>query len=185
MTLTREQIEAWRYRAAAAVHENRAGSWSLTDRELVALCDMALSRAAEPPTGTERSFWVVERWEDSRSIGYWDGGSSRHFVTDIDKAIQFCRKQDAFWTTRGWHWKDTKICEHMYVAASPPAREDRDAVLEEFAKTLDARVEWLFSEAHNGGNWEHLKARADEAAYIAKKARALKSEAATPAAETE
>lgn len=66
-----------------------------------------------------RSFWVVERFENGRSVGYWDGGSSRHFVTDIDKAIQFCRKMDAYFVVRLWHWKDIEICEHIYLAPEP------------------------------------------------------------------
>ena len=61
------------------------------------------------------SFWVVERFEDGRSAGYWDGGSSRSFTADIDRAVQFHRQRDAFWATRSWHWQDTKIIEHMMI----------------------------------------------------------------------
>ena len=63
------------------------------------------------------SFWVVERFEHGKSAGYWDGGSSRSFVPEIDKAVQFVRKQDAFWATKGWHWNDTKITEHIMIGA--------------------------------------------------------------------
>lgn len=63
------------------------------------------------------SFWVVERFENGRSAGYWDGASSRSFQPDIDQAIHFCRQQDAFWATRGWHWNDVRITEHLYLAA--------------------------------------------------------------------
>lgn len=35
------------------------------------------------------------------------------------------------------------------------------------------RGEWLRKEAHSGGNWEHLKARMDECAYVLQKLRAL------------
>ena len=63
------------------------------------------------------SFWVVERFEHGKSAGYWDGGSSRSFVPEIDKAVQFVRKQDAFWAAKGWHWNDTKITEHIMIGA--------------------------------------------------------------------
>lgn len=64
------------------------------------------------------SFWVVERFKDGRSDGYWTGGSSRDFTTDINKAVQFRRHDDAFWVTRGWHWDDTKISEHIMIDAA-------------------------------------------------------------------
>lgn len=86
------------------------------------------------------------------------------------------------WKGTRWTWENIepssrarwlRLADAAIRALSPqPARDD---VLEDFAKTLDARVEWLFDEAHKGGNWEHLKTRADEAAYCAKKARAFKS----------
>lgn len=71
---------------------------------------------------TERTFWVVEQFQGGQSAGYWDGGSSRSFVIDIDKAIQFCRRQDAMWVIVGWHWKDVKITEHIMlpIEAAPP-----------------------------------------------------------------
>ena len=63
-------------------------------------------------------FWVIERFENGQSKGYWDGGSSRCFNTNIEKAVQFRRHQDAFWATKGWHWTDTKITEHGFIAAN-------------------------------------------------------------------
>lgn len=43
------------------------------------------------------------------------------------------------------------------------------------ARTLiAARVAWLMKEAHAGGNWEYLKNKADEAAYMGEKIAALK-----------
>lgn len=36
------------------------------------------------------------------------------------------------------------------------------------------RVEWLWKEAHAGGNWEYLKNKAEEAAYMGEKIAALK-----------
>ena len=74
-----------------------------------------------PETPDRRSFHVVERFEDGRSVGYWDGGNSRSFVSDINKAVQFCRKEDAFWVTRGWHWSGTKITEHVMLGSSEKA----------------------------------------------------------------
>lgn len=61
------------------------------------------------------TFWVVERFEDDRSAGYWDGGNSRSFVADIDNAIQFCRRQDAMWVIVGWHWRDVQTTEHIML----------------------------------------------------------------------
>lgn len=82
-----------------------------------------------------RTFWVVEQFKDGRSSGYWDGGNSRQFTNDIDKAIQFCRHADALWATRGWHWGDTKITEHIIlanpatIAAGQEATNAKDAAL--------------------------------------------------------
>lgn len=43
------------------------------------------------------------------------------------------------------------------------------------ARTLIAeRVAWLMKEAHAGGNWEYLKNKADEAAYMGEKIAAFK-----------
>lgn len=64
-----------------------------------------------------RAFWVIEQFIDGKSRGYWDGGNSRSFQPDINRAVQFFRKQDAFWATRGWHWDDVQITEHMILAA--------------------------------------------------------------------
>ena len=71
------------------------------------------------------TFWVIERFENGKSAGYWDGGSSRSFIADIEKAIHFCRRQDAFWATRGWHWGDTQITEHLYLATPGPHTENQ------------------------------------------------------------
>lgn len=62
-----------------------------------------------------RTFWVVEQFTNGIGGKYWDGGNSRSFVTDIDKAIQFCRHDDAFWASKGWHWGDTKITQHVVI----------------------------------------------------------------------
>lgn len=75
------------------------------------------------PRADGRSFWVVERIKDGRGAGYWDGGSSDSFVTNIDAAIQFCRQSDAFWATRGWHANGTKITEHMMLPGASASEE--------------------------------------------------------------
>lgn len=66
------------------------------------------------------TFWVVERFENSKGAGYWDGGSSRSFVTDINQAVHFCRRQDAMWVMRGWHWGDVEITEHVMIGELTP-----------------------------------------------------------------
>lgn len=89
-------------------------------------CECALSHLVIPseffPTLSPQneSFWVVERFENGRSAGYWTGASSRDFTADIEKAVQFHRKDDAFWATRGWHWRDTKLTEHVMLATLTP-----------------------------------------------------------------
>jgi hypothetical protein len=65
---------------------------------------------------TRHTFWVIERFENGQSQGYWDGGNSRTFVRDIEQAIHFCREQDARPIVRSWHWQDVKITEHLYLA---------------------------------------------------------------------
>lgn len=83
------------------------------------------------------TFWVVERFENERSAGYWSGGNSRAFLTDIEKAVHFCRREDAMWTIIGWHWGDVQITEHAYVEntrpqPAPPAGEpDWEQVIEQ------------------------------------------------------
>jgi len=64
----------------------------------------------------QTSFWVIERFENGKSLGYWNGDSSRDFVTDIDLAIQFRRRADAWRIKRGWHWMDTEVTEHSYLS---------------------------------------------------------------------
>lgn len=82
-----------------------------------------LSRLKQPPSSGEemrkalepqpRTFWVVERFENNTSAGYWNGSHSRDFQPDINEAIQFCRRRDAMWVIAGWHWKDVQITEHV------------------------------------------------------------------------
>ena len=83
------------------------------------LCRICAKVISEQQTKirTMQTFWVVERFENGKSAGYWDGGSSRSFTRDIDKAVQFRRRQDGFWVTHGWHWGDTQITEHAMVNA--------------------------------------------------------------------
>lgn len=61
------------------------------------------------------SFWVIERFANGKSLGYWAGDNSRCFIAEIDNAIHFCRKDDAWRIKRGWHWEDTQVTEHCYL----------------------------------------------------------------------
>src|SRR3990167_5115545 len=54
------------------------------------------------------------------------------------------------------------------LSATPPPG---DGLLEAHEQWLVDRIEWLRKEAHGGGNWEHLKARMDESAYVLEKLR--------------
>lgn len=56
-----------------------------------------------------------------------------------------------------------------------------NAAIEKAAEECDRHAAWLKEEAHAGGNWEHLIARADEAAYNAKRIRALKKKVSVEA----
>lgn len=95
-------------------------------------------KKADEPTGNEGSpehrtdaesgvvdvsFWVVEQFTDGKSNGYWDGGHSGSFTTDINKAVQFRRKDDAFWATRGRHWNDVRLTEHIMISATGHLRQ--------------------------------------------------------------
>lgn len=67
-----------------------------------------------------RAFWVLERPVDGQPV-YWDGGHAESFTTDIHKAVQFCRRDDAglvcaprHYMQWGWNY-----VEHMIIA--PPA----------------------------------------------------------------
>lgn len=99
--MTPEQIEEWGKNQRPA------------SPELKANIDAAL--AAQEGQKPEYFFWVIERFEHQQSKGYWDGGSSRSFTPDIEKAIQFCRREDCFWATRGWHWVDTQFTQHQML----------------------------------------------------------------------
>jgi hypothetical protein len=65
-------------------------------------------------------FWVIERFEDGHSKGYWTGESSRSFTPSIDAAVQFRRRQDALPIKSSWHWKDCAIVEHKYADGPDP-----------------------------------------------------------------
>lgn len=100
-------------RTDAASFDAAPGGPQVVSVEFAQQLERELAALAQTPN---RLFWVVERWEDERSVGYWTGGHSRSFTTDINKAAQFCRHEDAFWITKGWHWGDTKIVQHMTVS---------------------------------------------------------------------
>lgn len=92
------------YRAGAygAMVEDDAGKWVHVD-------DLA-----ERGSGARQdAFYVIEQFTNGKSQGYWNGGSSRSFVPDIDAAMQFCRYVDAQRAIAGWHWQDVKITEHL------------------------------------------------------------------------
>lgn len=84
--------------------------------------------ASHPPAAPQNqaSFWVIERFGNGKSFGYWTGESSRDFLSDIEKAIQFVRREDAFRIRRGWHWQDVQVTEHMYMLAAPPTPEGEE-----------------------------------------------------------
>ena len=71
------------------------------------------------PPLSERTFWVVERFEDgnAKSLGYWTGHNSRDFTPNIIDAMQFCRKDDAMLAKSPWHWRDCEATEHTWITA--------------------------------------------------------------------
>jgi hypothetical protein len=74
-------------------------------------------------------FWVIERFENGQSKGYWNGMNSRSFISDIDCAVQFRRKEDALPIHSSWHWTDTRITQHGYIRADLPATPTVDPVV--------------------------------------------------------
>jgi hypothetical protein len=109
----REAFNVW------CPYEGAPDPWKVW-QDAWAACVVAARSAPVVPEGwTGRAFWVLEQFTEGRSTGYWDGGNSRSFTTDINKAVQFCRKDDAFWGTRGWRGQDTQIMEHIMLAAAP------------------------------------------------------------------
>lgn len=61
------------------------------------------------------TFWLVEKFEGGKSSGYFAGGDIfKDFVTDIEQALQFCRKQDAE-RVSGFMFGDIRATEHSYI----------------------------------------------------------------------
>jgi hypothetical protein len=119
MDMTNE-MQQWIEQAKAAIKQGQG------ENDFVAHChpdNRATARKAyrKAAAAATHSFWVIERFENGRSAGYWDGANSRSFQPEIDKAIQFRRKEDAFWATRGWHWNDVQLTEHLYICAAEPS----------------------------------------------------------------
>lgn len=46
-----------------------------------------------------RTFWVAERFDRAgKSTGYYSGPNYPFFTRELDKAVQFSRRRDVFWT---------------------------------------------------------------------------------------
>lgn len=61
------------------------------------------------------SFWVVEKFENGSSAGYFAGGDMfKDFVANIEQALQFRRKRDAE-RVSGFMFGDVRATEHCYV----------------------------------------------------------------------
>lgn len=123
-------------------------------------------------------FWVLERVENDQSAGYWNGLNSRSFVSDIDAAVQFRRREDALPIKSSWHWQDVEITEHAYVdagscSAPTPSQPARDA-----AQEIARRCVRSFDES-----FSYQASHADVLAIIERHAQAIISRY-FPAAET-
>lgn len=96
------------------------------------------------PDSRSGSFWVVEQFVNEQSQGYWNGGSSRDFVKNIDDAMQFCRKLDANRAIWGWHWQDVKVTEHLYLRQEQADARPARTLLKELDNiaTFLRAVEW-------------------------------------------
>lgn len=115
-------VRKWRHTfETVTAHGNKLWDYKTCADELEEALGASVSQ--EPSSGeAQPSFWVIEKFVDGKSIGYWDGGHSEHFVTDIEKAIQFRRKDDAFWFNRAWGPAQrigVQLTEHLMLFASP------------------------------------------------------------------
>jgi hypothetical protein len=132
--------QAWNARAERALqlcykelvecaHRNTHSTWGIAIdsvaqvlREYHQEAQASKCESSRPqPDERQDSFWVVERFANGKSAGYWNGGNSREFVTKIKDAIQFCRRQDAMWGIVGWHWGDVELTEHRYMTLPAPS----------------------------------------------------------------
>ena len=108
-------------------------------------------------------------------------GWARDFVPALEEYYQappFPTEGGGLCKTAAKYIEDLATALEALAAENARLREARAAVLEEAAKECERHAEFCRDEAHKGGNWKHLKARMDEAAYNAKRIRAL---AALPA----
>lgn len=98
-----------------------------TDIGIGEVCIAAAILALETARAERSSsvFYVIERFEDGRSMGYWDGGSERSLFPDIDMAIQFRRRRDAIPIIRPWHRRDCQITEHICMDAGESEPDPR------------------------------------------------------------
>lgn len=66
------------------------------------------------------TFWVLERSVNG-SPRYWDGGHAESQTANIGDALQFARKQDAFWATRDRGQYGWRIVEHAWMPTDNPS----------------------------------------------------------------
>lgn len=66
------------------------------------------------------TFWVLERSVDG-TPRYWDGGHAESQTANIADALQFARKQDAFWATRDRGQYGWRIVEHAWMSMDTPS----------------------------------------------------------------
>ena len=133
---TAEELQAKRLAAKIDPIEALSLLRNLADGDTVGYMDhaaikWAIDRLTAPPSASSReadnehrktaereAFWVLERFVDGKSQGYWNGGSSRSFIPNINEAIQFRRRQDAMPIWSSWHWTDVEVVEHVMVHAA-------------------------------------------------------------------
>lgn len=69
------------------------------------------------------TFWVVEKFQQDKSAGYFEGGDSfEGFTANIEVALQFRRKQDAE-RVISFMFGDLRATEHGYMAKESPNGE--------------------------------------------------------------
>lgn len=107
------------------LHFNR----SLTDahRAAVLAAINALSAVPEPPKRDEHAWLIESRASEPCAPDYWAGNG---WSKDHNRAIRFCREEDARRECAGWdedsplpHEGEHRICEHIWDASLPPMKE--------------------------------------------------------------
>jgi hypothetical protein len=90
------------------------------------------------------SYWMVEKTINGQPM-WWDGGHSGSFVADPQKAIHFCRREDAYWARRPM--QGAIITEHtdLPAASQPQAPAAGGDPHEQLLRDVSTQLSRMFS----------------------------------------